>query len=68
MDRNQSLHYKKEYELIQTKSKQLQLQLRQETRKRDELESELRFVVTQMDKERVKSNEKIARLKAALMD
>jgi hypothetical protein len=68
MDRNQNLNYKKEYESLHTKTKQLQNQLRQETRKRDELETELRFVVTQMDKKTAKSNEKISRLKAALMD
>jgi hypothetical protein len=68
MDRNENLHYKKEYDSLQTKNKQLQIQLRQETRKRDELETELRFVVTQMDKEKAKSIEKISRLKAALMD
>jgi hypothetical protein len=32
------------------------------------LENELRFVVAQMDKDRAKANEKVAKLKAALMD
>ncbi|KAJ3327047.1 hypothetical protein HDU91_004492 [Kappamyces sp. JEL0680] len=65
-DKQKADFYIKEKESLISKLKQTQSQLLLVSKQRNDLETELKFVVGQLDVERMRSSQKMAKLKAAL--